>query len=330
LVIVGPCSIHDSAAALEYALRLKELAGEVSETLFLAMRVYVEKPRTATGWKGLVNDPALDGTCRIATGLTVSRQLLTAIAELGLPTATEAVDPVAQIYLHDLISWTAIGARTVESQTHREMASGLPSPVGFKNGTSGDLKVAMHAMRACGRPHQFLGIDSTGRASIISSAGNRDTHIVLRGGARPNYDSASVAACERSLAEHGLRQRIMIDCSHANAQKRWQQEPLVMNDAVNQIVKGNRSIRALLIESHLHAGSQVLAGSGSDLRYGVSITDECMDWATTEQSLLNIRHQLRQILPERLHVPRSPGRARRATVGSVVLHEGSAGNESWS
>jgi 3-deoxy-7-phosphoheptulonate synthase len=303
-VVVGPCSIHDPAAAIEYARRLKELADKLSDTLYVVMRVYFEKPRTTTGWKGLINDPMLDGSFRIHEGLTIARQLLINVAELGLPAATEALGPISPQYLQDLITWTAIGARTTESQTHREMASGLSSPVGFKNGTDGNLVVAVNAMKSAAEPHSFLGINREGRVSIIQTTGNTDTHIVLRGGGgKPNYNSVNVALCERVLSEHGLRPNIMIDCSHANSQKKYELQPLVMHDVVNQILEGNRSIKALMVESNLHAGSQSLTGSLNALRYGVSITDQCIDWETTERALVSMREKLRYVLQGREHVP---------------------------
>lgn len=301
-VVVGPCSIHDPAAAIEYARRLKELADKLSDTLYVVMRVYFEKPRTTTGWKGLINDPTLDGSFRIHEGLTIARRLLINIAELGLPAATEALDPISPQYLQDLITWTAIGARTTESQTHREMASGLSSPVGFKNGTDGNLAVAINAMKSAAEPHSFLGINREGRVSIIQTTGNSDAHIVLRGGGgKPNYDSVNVALCERVLSEHGLRPNIMIDCSHANSQKKYELQPLVMHDVVNQILEGNRSIKALMVESNLHAGGQSLTGSLNALRYGVSITDQCIDWETTERALVSMREKLRYVLQGREH-----------------------------
>lgn len=290
-VVVGPCSIHEFGSALEYARRLKALADRVADTFFLVMRAYVEKPRTATGWKGLVNDPGLDGSLRMDKGLAIARGLLVELAELGLPAATEAVDPLVQCYLGDLVSWTAIGARTVESQTHRELASGLHSPVGFKNGTSGDLRVAVNAMRSSAESHRLLSIDAFGQASIVRTEGNPDTHIVLRGGKEPNCDRASVERCGNLLAESGLEPRIMIDCSHGNSQGRHENQLLVMSDVVEQIVEGNRSIRGVMLESNLYEGNQPLANPPA-LRYGVSITDKCLDWESTERGLLEARRRL--------------------------------------
>jgi 3-deoxy-7-phosphoheptulonate synthase len=307
LVVVGPCSIHDPEAALEYARRLRVLADEVGDTLYLVMRVYVEKPRTLAGWKGLVNDPDLDGSFRINKGLATARRLLIDVAEMGLPAATEAVNPISQHYFHELVSWTAIGARTTEAQTHREMASSLSSPVGFKNGTDGNVLVAVNAMRSSAQPHSFLGVDGDGRASIVQTEGNRDAHVVLRGGAgKPNYDSASVASCERLLIEHGLEPSIMIDCSHANSSYKHELQPVVLEDVVGQVLAGNESIRAVMVESNLYAGNQPLAGKAAGLQYGVSITDSCVDWETTERSLAGMREVLRHVLPGR-------GRAARAS-----------------
>lgn len=299
-VVVGPCSIHDIEAALEYTRRLKELADKLSDTFYLVMRVYFEKPRTTAGWKGLINDPDLDGSFRIEEGLMIARRLLITIAELGLPVATEALDPIAQQYLQDLISWTAIGARTTESQTHSELASGLSSPIGFKNGTDGDLTVAANAMKSAAQPHSFLGINGKGRVSIIQTKGCTDTHIVLRvGGGKPNYDSVNVKLCERLLIEHGLTPRIMIDCSHANLQNKYELQPPVMHDVINQILEGNRSIKALMIEGNLCARSQPLVGNIAELRHGASITGQCIDWEATEGGLSGMREKLRYVLPGR-------------------------------
>ncbi len=255
-VVVGPCSIHDVAAALDYARRLKALADEVGDTLCLVMRVYFEKPRTTVGWKGLINDPYLDDSFEIEEGLHIGRRLLLDILELGLPTATEALDPISPQYLQDLITWSAIGARTTESQTHREMASGLSSPVGFKNGTDGGLTVATNALNSVAKPHRFLGINRQGQVSVFTTRGNRYGHIVLRGGsAGPNYDSVHVKLCEEALASAGIPQNIMVDCSHANSNKQPELQPLVVEDVANQIVKGNRSIVGLMIESHINPGN---------------------------------------------------------------------------
>jgi 3-deoxy-7-phosphoheptulonate synthase len=255
LVVVGPCSIHDVDAAKDYANRLKKLADEVSETLYVVMRVYFEKPRTTTGWKGLINDPYLNDSFKISEGLHVGRQLLLDIAEIGLPTATEALDPISPQYMQDLISWSAIGARTTESQTHREMASGLSSAVGFKNGTDGSLTVAMNALKSVASPHRFLGINSEGSVAIITTAGNPYAHVVLRGGdGKPNYDSVSVSLAEQELEKTGIPVNIMVDCSHANSNKNHELQPLVMENVTNQIIEGNKSIIGLMIESNLKPG----------------------------------------------------------------------------
>ena len=285
-VVVGPCSIHDPDAALDYARRLRALADEVSETMLLVMRVYFEKPRTSVGWKGFINDPYMDDSFRIDEGIAKARALLLAIAELGLPAATEALDPISPQYLSDLIAWYAIGARTTESQTHREMASGLSAPVGFKNGTDGGLEVALNAIRSARSAHGFLGVNAQGRTAVIRSRGNADGHLVLRGGAgRPNYDTVSVRIAEQALERATLPANIVIDCSHANAMKDHALQPLVFNDCVHQIREGNRSIVGLMLESNIGAGSQPLADDRASLRYGVSVTDPCIDWKTTEELL---------------------------------------------
>ncbi|MEO9333464.1 3-deoxy-7-phosphoheptulonate synthase [Pseudomonas guguanensis] len=299
-VVVGPCSIHDIKAAHEYAERLKGLAAELSDTLFLVMRVYFEKPRTTVGWKGLINDPYLDDSFKIQDGLHIGRQLLRDLAEMGLPTATEALDPISPQYLQDLISWSAIGARTTESQTHREMASGLSSAVGFKNGTDGGLTVAINALQSVSSPHRFLGINQEGGVSIVTTKGNAYGHVVLRGGnGKPNYDSVSVAICEQELTKAGIRPNIMVDCSHANSNKDPALQPLVLENVANQILEGNNSIVGLMVESHLGWGNQSIPKNLCDLKYGVSITDACIDWDTTEKSLRNMHAKLRDVLPKR-------------------------------
>ena len=283
IVVVGPCSIHDVTAALDYANRLKELAERVAENLYLVMRVYFEKPRTTVGWKGMINDPSLDDSFDIENGLKIGRTLLRDILELGLPTATEALDPITPQYLNDLISWSAIGARTTESQTHREMASGLSSPVGFKNGTDGGLEVAINALQSVANPHRFLGINSKGKVSVFETCGNRYGHIVLRGGSDgPNYHAEHIARCEADLQAAHLPANIMVDCSHANSEKNPALQPEVARDVSGQIADGNQSIVGLMLESHLEAGNQAIPADPSALRYGVSVTDGCIDWATTE------------------------------------------------
>lgn len=299
-VVVGPCSIHDIKAAHEYADRLKGLAAELSDTLFLVMRVYFEKPRTTVGWKGLINDPYLDDSFKIQDGLHIGRQLLRDLAEKGLPTATEALDPISPQYLQDLISWSAIGARTTESQTHREMASGLSSAVGFKNGTDGSLTVAINALQSVSSPHRFLGINQEGGVSIVTTKGNAYGHVVLRGGnGKPNYDSVSVAICEQELAKAGISPNIMVDCSHANSNKDPALQPLVMDNVANQIVEGNNSIVGLMVESHLGWGNQSIPKDLDQLKYGVSVTDACIDWDTTEKALRSMHAKLKDVLPNR-------------------------------
>jgi 3-deoxy-7-phosphoheptulonate synthase len=299
-VVVGPCSIHDPEAALDYARRLKRLAGEVRDTLVLVMRVYFEKPRTSVGWKGFVNDPFMDDSFRIEEGIVRARTLLMQLAEMGLPTGSEALDPICPQYLAELISWYAIGARTTESQTHREMASGLSAPVGFKNGTDGGLEVAINAIKSAALPHGFLGVNRAGRTSVIRSRGNRYGHLVLRGGGgRPNYDSVSVRLAEQGLAQAKLAPNIVVDCSHANSMKDPSLQPLVFNDCAHQILEGNRSIVGMMLESNLEAGSQPIPQDRSQLRYGVSVTDPCIDWQSTEELLRRARRDLAAILGQR-------------------------------
>jgi 3-deoxy-7-phosphoheptulonate synthase len=300
VVVVGPCSIHAVDAALDYAARLKQLADDVSATLLVVMRAYFEKPRTTVGWKGLINDPYLNDTFHIEAGIRIARQLLLDIARLGLPLSTEALDPITPQYLHDLIAWSAIGARTTESQTHREMASGLSSPVGFKNGTDGSLGVAINALQSVSKPHRFLGINQSGQVSIIHTRGNEGAHIVLRGGnLGPNFARDHIAACEAALESAGLRTNIMIDCSHANSGKDPERQPFVARDVAAQIGAGNTSIIGLMLESNIHAGNQVLGDDPAALRYGVSVTDPCIDWATTESLLRELDADLRELLPQR-------------------------------
>jgi 3-deoxy-7-phosphoheptulonate synthase len=300
MVVAGPCSVHDPIAAMDYARRLKKLADEVSDTLFIVMRVYFEKPRTTTGWKGLVNDPHMNDSFDVGLGLRLARKLLIDINELGLPAGTEALDPISPQYLGDLVTWSAIGARTTESQTHREMASGLSTPVGFKNGTDGGLTVAVNALLSVSRPHSFLGIDQKGRVAVIRTAGNRYGHIVLRGGAKgPNYDSVTMALVEQELARHKLPANIVVDCSHANSNKDHNLQPLVMQDCTHQIIEGNQSIVGVMLESNIHAGNQSIPADLTRLRYGVSVTDACIDWTTTEKLLKDVRGKLKDALPKR-------------------------------
>ena len=300
LVVVGPCSIHDPAAGLDYARRLKALADDVADTLFIVMRVYFEKPRTTTGWKGYINDPDMDDSFNVAKGVELARRFLHDVAELGLPAGTEALDPVSPQYLGDLVAWTAIGARTSESQTHREMASGLSTPVGFKNATNGDIGVAVNAILSASRPHSFLGINGEGRTAIVRTRGNRYGHIVLRGGdGRPNYDTVSVRMAEQALLKAGLPANIVVDCSHANSFKNPELQPLVLADVANQIRYGNTSLVGVMVESNLVAGNQPIPKIPSELRYGCSITDACVDWETTERMLRETSASLRDTLPKR-------------------------------
>lgn len=293
MVIVGPCSVHDPDAALDYAQRLAKLAKQISSNVYVIMRVYFEKPRTTVGWKGLINDPDLDGSFDIEKGLSIGRELMVKINQLGLPIANEALDPISPQYLQDLISWSAIGARTTESQTHREMASGLSVPIGFKNGTDGSLDVAINALQSVSKGHSFLGIDNQGKVSIINSAGNQHAHIVLRGGGgKPNYDSVSIALTEQALTDKGLPTNIMVDCSHENSAKDASLQPLVLNNVTNQIIEGNTSIVGVMLESHILPGNQKLSADISELKYGLSITDACIDWSTTEAALLQLNDKL--------------------------------------
>jgi len=293
-VVVGPCSIHDPVAAREYAARLRGLAQRVEQTMLLLMRVYFEKPRTTVGWKGLINDPDMDDSFHIEKGIRMARELLLYLTEVGVPAATEALDPIMPQYLSELITWTAIGARTTESQTHREMASGLSTPVGFKNGTDGSLTVAINALQSARHPHHFLGITQQGQSAVFRTRGNRYGHIVLRGGgARTNYDSVSLALCERELEKAGLPPNVVVDCSHGNSNKDPGLQPLVAENLGNQILDGNRSIVGFMLESNLHWGSQPLAPNREELKYGVSVTDACIDWETTEGLLLSLDQRLR-------------------------------------
>ena len=299
--VVGPCSIHDPNAGLDYARRLHELSREIGDTICLVMRVYFEKPRTTVGWKGFINDPYMDDSFRVDVGMEKARDFLLKINELGLPTGTEALDPISPQYYGDLIAWTAIGARTTESQTHREMSSGLSTPVGFKNGTSGDLAVAVNAILSASKPHSFLGINGQGRVAIVRTSGNRHGHVVLRGGdSRPNYDTVSVSMAEQALTKAKLPHNIVVDCSHANSSKKPELQPLVMADVVNQIRLGNKSLVGVMIESNIEAGNQPIPADLSQLRYGCSVTDACVDWSTTEKMLRDAAILLRDVLPGRL------------------------------
>ncbi len=299
-IVVGPCSIHDVEAAKEYAARLRDLAEEVSDTLYLIMRVYFEKPRTTVGWKGLINDPYMNDTFKIQDGLHIARRLLIDLAEFGLPLSTEALDPISPQYLQDLITWSAIGARTTESQTHREMASGLSSAVGFKNGTDGSLTVATNALMSVANPHRFLGIDQGGKVSIVSTKGNPYGHVVLRGGGgKPNYDSVNISLAEQALAKSDLAQNIMVDCSHENSNKNPALQPLVMDNVTNQILEGNKSIIGLMVESNLKHGRQNIPANLDDLEYGLSVTDGCISWDETAEAIRSMRNKLKDVLPKR-------------------------------
>ena len=299
-VVVGPCSIHDVDAAIDYAHRLKALAEEVADTLYIVMRVYFEKPRTTVGWKGLINDPYLNDTFKIQEGLHIGRKLLLDIADIGLPTSTEALDPISPQYMQDCIAWSAIGARTTESQTHREMASGLSSAVGFKNGTDGGLDVAMNAIQSAQNPHRFLGINGEGQVAIIHTKGNPYAHVVLRGGSNgPNFDSVHIELTEQALSKAGAANNIMVDCSHANSSKEPELQPKVMEDISNQIVVGNQSIVGLMIESNINKGNQSIPADLTKLSYGVSVTDGCIDWDTTATAIRNMRDRLKDVLPRR-------------------------------
>ncbi|RZN59345.1 3-deoxy-7-phosphoheptulonate synthase [Avibacterium paragallinarum] len=292
LVVIGPCSIHDPLAAIDYAKKLKALADEVKDQLYIVMRVYFEKPRTTVGWKGLINDPKIDGSFDVEHGLHIARQLLLELAEMGLPLATEALDPITPQYMADLFSWSAIGARTTESQTHRELASGLSMAVGFKNGTDGSIATAINAMKASAMGHSFIGINQQGQVNLLHTAGNPDGHIILRGGKAPNYQAEFVQQAEQELQNAGLEAAIMVDCSHGNSNKDYRRQPIVVEDVIQQIVNGNQSIIGVMLESHLNAGNQSAEQPVSEMQYGVSITDACIDWATSEQLLRQMTHAL--------------------------------------
>ena len=286
LVVVGPCSIHDPRGAMDYAQKLAALSRELSDQLFIVMRVYFEKPRTTVGWKGLINDPRMDGSCEIEEGLRIGRKLLLDINELGLPAATEFLDPIVPQYIDDLITWAAIGARTTESQTHREMASGLSMPVGFKNSTDGSLQIAIDAMSSARTPHSFLGIDQDGFTSLVRTKGNPDGHVVLRGGrTRTNYDPQSIADAAVQLTQHQLPPVLMVDCSHANSLKQHAKQEDVWRSLIEQRAAGTGLIIGAMVESYLQEGNQPVPSSSADIVYGVSVTDACLSWETTERML---------------------------------------------
>jgi len=300
IVVVGPCSIHDPLAAMEYANHLKELSSRVQPSLLLIMRAYFEKPRTTTGWKGLINDPYLDDSFKILEGLKIARKLLIDITDLSVPLSTEALDPISPQYIQDLIAWSAIGARTTESQTHRELASGLSCAVGFKNGTDGGLEVAINALKSVSSPHRFLGINAQGQVSVFHTRGNPNAHIVLRGGDNNvNYDAQSIASCESALNNAGLERNIMVDCSHANALKKHENQLMVMRDLAQQIQAGNDSIIGFMLESNLQEGNQKLPEDLANLEYGVSITDACINWKSTSEALLEFAEQVAESLKSR-------------------------------
>ncbi len=290
LVIVGPCSVHDRAAALDYAARLAGLRAELGGRLLLVMRVYFEKPRTTVGWKGLINDPDLDGSYNVVKGLRKAREILLRVNEMGVPAASELLDPIIPQYIADLLSWVSIGARTSESQTHRELASGLSMPIGFKNGTSGNLQIAIDGVLSASCQHHFLGVNDDGDTCVVATRGNPHCHIILRGGrSGPNYDPVSVITAEEQMTSAGLAPRVLVDCSHANCGKRPHLQAHVLRDVIQQRLEGNVSLMGVMLESNIGAGSQKLAGDASQLAYGVSITDPCLDWDATE-SLLREAH----------------------------------------
>lgn len=296
LIISGPCSIHDQVAAKEYALKLKQLQQQCADSVFIVMRVYFEKPRTTVGWKGLINDPHLDGSFDIETGLFHARELLLWLTEQEIPIATEALDPISPQYLSDLISWSAIGARTTESQTHREMASGLSMPVGFKNGTNGDVGIAINAMGAAESGHNFIGINEQGQVAIIKTKGNPDAHLILRGGKEPNYQAEHVLAAEQAIGKAGYNPAIIVDCSHANSSKDYSRQGEVAKDILLQLEQGNRSIVGIMLESHLNEGNQKLGSDTNELKYGVSITDACINWADTQELILEYATRIKQVI----------------------------------
>lgn len=302
LVVTGPCSIHDIAAAKEYALKLKKLHDELSDDFYILMRVYFEKPRTTVGWKGMINDPDMDESFDVEKGLKLARELMIWLAELELPVATEALDPISPQYISELVTWSAIGARTTESQTHREMASGLSMPVGFKNGTDGKLDVAINALKSAASSHRFMGINQAGQVALLQTAGNPDGHVILRGGLTPNYDADSVAECERQLHAAKLNARLVIDCSHGNSSKDHSRQKQVCEDVFNQIAMGNRSIIGVMLESHLNEGNQSTNKPLNELAYGVSVTDACINWQDTEVLLRQGAKTLAPMLADRFTI----------------------------
>ncbi|QFU21747.1 3-deoxy-7-phosphoheptulonate synthase [Shewanella eurypsychrophilus] len=304
LIVCGPCSIHDIKSAKEYALKLKKLHDELSSEFYILMRVYFEKPRTTVGWKGMINDPDMNESFDVEKGLRQARELMIFLAELGLPVATEALDPISPQYLSELVTWSAIGARTTESQTHREMASGLSMPVGFKNGTDGKLAVAINALESAASSHRFMGINQQGQVALLQTAGNPDGHVILRGGKTPNYDAVSVAECERQLHGAALNARLIVDCSHGNSSKDHRKQPAVCEDVFNQISEGNQSIIGVMLESHLKEGNQSSNKPMAELEYGVSVTDACIDWEATEVLLRDGAASLSLVLASRFEMPK--------------------------
>ncbi len=295
LVVTGPCSIHDPVAAIEFAGRLKALQQQYQDSLYIVMRVYFEKPRTTVGWKGFINDPHLDDSFDLETGLTWGRQLLLKMVDLELPVATEALDPISPQYLSDLISWSAIGARTVESQTHREMASGLSMPVGFKNGTDGNLSIALNALQSAASPHSFFGINQRGEVSLVQTAGNPDGHIILRGGAKPNYDTDSINTAVAALEKLKLPRAIVVDCSHGNSNKDHNRQGIVAEEVLRQRLAGNDAIIGIMLESHLFAGRQDIINGRAE-KYGVSVTDACINWDTNAEILAKLHQQMQPLV----------------------------------
>ena len=299
LVVCGPCSIHDVDAAREYALKLNDLRQQLGDSLYIVMRVYFEKPRTTVGWKGLINDPEINGSFDIESGLRKARKLLIDFAEMGLPMGTEALDPISPQYLGEFFSWSAIGARTTESQTHREMASGLSMPVGFKNSTRGDLDTAIDALKAAASGHRFMGINENGQVAVIKTTGNPDGHIIMRGGKSCNYDSVHIALAEEMIEAAGVNNALVVDCSHGNSNKDYTRQPLVACDVKNQILEGNQSIIGIMLESHLNEGNQPSTLAREEMQYGVSITDACISWDTTEELLRKLADELGGTLKQR-------------------------------
>lgn len=300
LVVCGPCSIHDPIAALEYAKKLKYLSEKLKDQLYIVMRVYFEKPRTTIGWKGLINDPYMNDSFDMEEGLHIARKLIIELLKLDLPLAKEALDPNTPQYIGDLFSWAAIGARTTESQTHREMASGLSMPIGFKNGTDGNLNTAINAMSAAAMSHCFVGINQKGQVSILKTKGNSDSHIILRGGKKPNYHIKNILKCEKDMIQSGIKPLIMIDCSHGNSNKNYLLQPKVANEIILQIENGNKSIIGLMIESNINEGNQLTNQSKNKMLYGVSVTDPCISWNMTETLLIDIHKRLKLILKKRM------------------------------